>query len=195
MPLAEASVWADIASVRIEKHAEVCPTCKEKKYELATHLIEFDIAGKQTYRRVLPTTPAPVDPTDGTVVPTAQQYSIECVFNPISAANVAIRLVRAFSAVKGSVENRKGVMQDRPKDLWQLLLMLYQDVEILLDAEVKCQKVYSPCYVIGDIHGNLEDLLTMERALWNEMPCIGANFLFLGDYVSNYFRLDLAVLN
>ena len=42
---------------------------------------------------------------------------------------------------------------------------------------------YSPCYIIGDIHGNIEDLLSMSKTLWPTMPCVGSSFLFLGDYV------------
>ena len=41
---------------------------------------------------------------------------------------------------------------------------------------------FSLSFVIGDIHGNLEDLLTLENHLWPSLP-VGPNLLFLGDYV------------
>ncbi|KAI2810833.1 hypothetical protein BLOT_001999 [Blomia tropicalis] len=161
------------------KAGEVCPTCKDKKYEIATHRIEIDINGIHKSKVVAPIEPVEANAT----VQTAQQYSLECVFKPISVANIMLRLVREFNAVKGTAVKPKGLMQERKGDFWKLCLLLYQDLDILLENEVKCQKVYSPCYVIGDIHGNLEDLLTMEKTLWKQMPVVGANFLFLGDYV------------
>lgn len=36
--------------------------------------------------------------------------------------------------------------------------------------------------LISDIHGNLSDLLSMERVIWRHLPA-GANLVFLGDYV------------
>ena len=157
----------------------MCPTCKDKKYEIATHRIEIDINGIHKSKVVAPIEPVEANAT----VQTAQQYSLECVFKPISVANIMLRLVREFNAVKGTAVKPKGLMQERKGDFWKLCLLLYQDLDILLENEVKCQKVYSPCYVIGDIHGNLEVLLTMEKTLWKQMPVVGANFLFLGDYV------------
>lgn len=74
-------------------------------------------------------------------------------------------------------------MSEDPDHLWQLLMALYNDIDSLLDEEDKCARVVSPCYIIGDIHGNLEDLLTLEKSIWKRIPCVGANYVFLGDYV------------
>ncbi|KAG9510499.1 Serine/threonine-protein phosphatase PP1, partial [Fragariocoptes setiger] len=42
----------------------------------------------------------------------------------------------------------------------------------------------SPCFVLGDIHGNLRDLRRYERSLWPRAPvCVTGQYLFLGDYV------------
>jgi hypothetical protein len=42
----------------------------------------------------------------------------------------------------------------------------------------------SPCYVLGDIHGNLDDLRFFSQRLWTlGMHLTGSNFLFMGDYV------------
>lgn len=54
--------------------------------------------------------------------------------------------------------------------------------EIFL-REPPVRRVSSPVYVLGDIHGNLRDLMTFETVLWRKGPCEGGNFLFLGDYV------------
>src|SRR5690606_23151044 len=53
----------------------------------------------------------------------------------------------------------------------------------MVEREERVLKVGDPCYVIGDIHGNIEDLLTLERTLWRGMPFLTSNYLFLGDFV------------
>lgn len=135
---------------------------------------------------------------------TAQQFSTEFVFNSTSVGNVLMNLIREFSRLKGTVFQPRGLLESRPEVLWKLLLTLYREMDILLEAESKCQKVYSPCYIIGyagcymrrknfyfllffqsssDIHGNLEDLLSLEATIWSKVPILGASYLFLGDYV------------
>ncbi|KAJ1464371.1 Metallo-dependent phosphatase-like protein [Baffinella frigidus] len=42
----------------------------------------------------------------------------------------------------------------------------------------------APCYVLGDIHGNLLDLTFFRRTVWPAGPAAqGGDFLFLGDFV------------
>lgn len=56
--------------------------------------------------------------------------------------------------------------------------------EIIFKKEARVVPVTSPCYVLGDIHGNLNDLRTYERILWPNAPtCVSGSYLFLGDYV------------
>lgn len=67
--------------------------------------------------------------------------------------------------------------------MYDLLHKLAAEAKPILRNEPRLAHATSPCYVIGDIHGNIEDLLTLEKLLWRDAPCSGANFLFLGDYV------------
>lgn len=187
-----------ILSSAVKKRTEVntaCPICKEKKYQVGSHSIRFANNGTFSYS-ILEQVAKDGEKSDKSggkkgnkkegkknVLSIRQKYSNEVTFNGHSAANIAITLIRMFNKTKGNPKNPKGLLASRKEHLWTLLLSLYNDLDVLLKHESKCQKVYSPVYVIGDIHGNLEDLLTLELCLWKQIPCVGANYLFLGDYV------------
>ncbi|KAJ6217501.1 hypothetical protein RDWZM_008658 [Blomia tropicalis] len=168
-----------LLSTVLNKHNNqgVCPTCVQKKYNLASHMMTFDINGNSIGKPLFP-----IRKTDDNNR-SAPQYSLECVFNPKSPANLVLQLIRQFNSVKRAGYRPLGLMQDQKEMLWSLLTVLHTEIDALLDAEEKCQRIYSPCYVMGDIHGNLEDLLSLEKALWKVLPCVGSNYLFLGDYV------------
>jgi len=66
------------------------------------------------------------------------------------------------------------------KDLYKITVRVRQ----LLEREPRCLFLQSPCYVLGDIHGNLEDLHFFSDNLWRlGLSLTAGNFLFLGDYV------------
>jgi hypothetical protein len=59
-----------------------------------------------------------------------------------------------------------------------------RDVRKLCLAEPRCVHVRAPCYILGDIHGNFQDLVAFQKALWPIGAALSpASFLFLGDYV------------
>ena len=153
------------------------------KYQVATHQVCFNFNGQMTSKKLAQVDVIPKQSTDQQGPTTAQQYSVECVFHADSAANSVIKLVREFNDHKGTTTRPRGLLQDKAEDLWKLVIVLHQQIDTLLEEESKCQKAFAPCYVVGDIHGNLEDLFSLERTLWKSMPCVGANYLFLGDYV------------
>ena len=64
------------------------------------------------------------------------------------------------------------------------LLKLNISVKAVLESEPRCVFLQSPCYVFGDIHGNLEDLHFFSDNIWRlGMSLTAGNFIFLGDYV------------
>ncbi|KPM07246.1 serine/threonine protein phosphatase-like protein 7 [Sarcoptes scabiei] len=68
----------------------------------------------------------------------------------------------------------------------QLLSMfrsIYDQLLPMLESEKRIKSVNSPCFIVGDIHGNLEDLISLETTIWKRFPCQGVHYLFLGDYV------------
>ena len=70
------------------------------------------------------------------------------------------------------------------KQFAQDVFTLCKALNKVLEREPRCLFISSPCYVFGDIHGNLEDLHFFSDNLWRlGMDLAAGNFLFLGDYV------------
>lgn len=149
-----------------------CFDCKNKQYTLATHVVTLNSESD-----LVDSKPIFTDTKSS-----AKKHSIEFTFKTNSSANILIKLIQEFNPIKGNVQQPRGVLDEQPEKLWKLLLALYSDLEPLLNRQAKCLNIKTPCYIFGDIHGNLEDLLTLEK-FWKRMPCLGANYLFLGDYV------------
>ncbi|XP_075588436.1 uncharacterized protein LOC124493854 [Dermatophagoides farinae] len=64
------------------------------------------------------------------------------------------------------------------------LKMICQKAEEIFALEPRLLNISSPCYIMGDIHGNLKDLLLYSQLLWKSTPFINqGRYLFLGDYV------------
>uniref|UniRef100_A0A2A4J6N0 Serine/threonine-protein phosphatase n=1 Tax=Heliothis virescens TaxID=7102 RepID=A0A2A4J6N0_HELVI len=68
--------------------------------------------------------------------------------------------------------------------LGSLLLRLAEAVKPICANEPRLLRLTSPVYAVGDLHGNLGALLTMESALWPSGSALSAaRLLFLGDFV------------
>lgn len=64
------------------------------------------------------------------------------------------------------------------------ILKLCHLIKNQLERSPRCVFLSSPCYVFGDIHGNLEDLHFFSDNIWRlGMSLTAGNFVFLGDYV------------
>ncbi len=64
------------------------------------------------------------------------------------------------------------------------LLKLCSKIKKIFESEPRVAFLQSPCYVFGDIHGNLEDLHFFSDNIWRlGMSLTAGNFVFLGDYV------------
>ncbi|KAI2803666.1 hypothetical protein RDWZM_001607 [Blomia tropicalis] len=170
--------WYDLKNVLISRsYKGLCRPCKSIRYKLATHSISMNQNGyveKPVRISSRTSSAAPVDPN-----------SVEFMFNANSVSNIVLNMVRNFNPNKGTTKTPKGLL-DGPKNanrLLDLVKKLHTDLLPILDKGSRCPNISSPCIVIGDIHGNLEDLLTHEKVLWRSAPCFGPNYLFLGDYV------------
>ena len=81
------------------------------------------------------------------------------------------------------------IWQPNSRDCIELIIQICHKMIDLFKRENNQAiiNVSTPCYVIGDLHGNLHDLLVYDHTIINhrgyESYLSTANYLFLGDYV------------
>ncbi|GMI46797.1 hypothetical protein TrCOL_g2482 [Triparma columacea] len=92
--------------------------------------------------------------------------------------SLAIRIVEMFK------DPNKHLAYLKSEQFAMDILTMASRVRPVLEDEPRCIFLQSPCYVFGDIHGNLEDLHFFSDNIWRlGMSLTAGNFLFLGDYV------------
>lgn len=138
---------------------------KRSEFKLASVSSQFDLISKNDYR------------------------SCEFVFNTQSLPNILVTTIRDFCANhKGTAQDFRGLFSVIPMEMQAKFITdaeeIGREVAMMFEEENRMVEVRSPVFVIGDIHGNLEDLMTLESRLWPSVPFLfGNNYLFLGDYV------------
>lgn len=123
------------------------------------------------------------------------QRSIDCSdesFANVSASvEVVLNALKYFSSNVAIFSKKKG--GDKPKFSWdnapmntfaEALIQICGQLEKMLCQEPRCLAIESPAYVLGDLHGNFEDLIAFESTLWHLSPVLSpCKILCLGDYV------------
>lgn len=175
-----------------------CPRCREKKYVLALHTVKLTRASQ-----IVEPTEVRFDEYPPPISRSQRQLS-RAVFASDSTPNRLIDMITSFwDALAASQANQAGSSARLMSGvsgasalgdtLWERNNRQYlaNDIrrvclqaEVIFKREQRVVGVTSPCIVLGDIHGNLNDLRTYERLLWPGAPtCVSGSYLFLGDYV------------
>ena len=116
--------------------------------------------------------------------------SIEA-FNDQSSPHEMLHLLRFFEQPLDADPNDAGKPKEAyswgsvdPTHLSVCIMKLCQEVYKLLYREPRLVHLPSPSYILGDLHGNYQDLVSFEKLLWPMGPALApSKFLFLGDYV------------
>lgn len=180
-----------------------CPRCKEKRYVLALHTVKlthdaqiveptevrFDEYPPPISRaqRQLSRATFASDNTPNKLIDMITSYwnavaASQAAANQTNLTNISVRmLLGTTNAVQlGKTTWERLDRQLLAEDIRKVCLQADQ----IFKHEARVVGVTSPCFVLGDIHGNLIDLRTYERILWPNAPaCVPGSFLFLGDYV------------
>lgn len=164
-----------------------CTRCRPKTYSLAVHTLDLshlsslhnpkDILGSDLHYLTAP--------EDG-LSSLKRAHSREFIFSRTAVAGYVLEIVRKLRHFnRMPAERQSAVREQVNRELTSSLLnALCDQVSEVLSVESRVLQVATPTFVMGDIHGNINDLLTFEQQLWPMAPAAQtANVLFLGDYV------------
>ena len=170
------SVYSELALLRQENEKLKTKLNKlaPKKKRLDTSLHSISDASNRVQKRTL-----------------ARQTSVatDAALNEIAMSaerNVTTNLLaeHIIDRCSGTVAHKdfESIMR-RPNFVREFMSMC-DETKNILSKEKRVLDINSPCYVLGDIHGNLDDLRFFSQRLWTlGMHLTGSNFLFMGDYV------------
>jgi hypothetical protein len=172
-----------------------CVKCRQKRYTLAKHIVKTLADGTIV-------NPQLTKQSDVKQMPKEMLNLSNEAFTATTPANVILDAIKEFAFKyglyasvsksqkshnsSGSGGNSVGdwASKDTKLRLLSTIKSLLNSSIDLLKRSARVIKVQSPCYVLGDIHGNLRDLMIYEQILWRMAPtCISSSYLFLGDIV------------
>uniref|UniRef100_A0A6G1S6C2 Serine/threonine-protein phosphatase n=1 Tax=Aceria tosichella TaxID=561515 RepID=A0A6G1S6C2_9ACAR len=188
------------------KRKGTCPRCKDKHYSLALHTVKLTHDAQ-----IVEPTEVRFDEYPPPISRAARQLS-RITFASDSTPNRLIDMITTYwnavaaqqAAQQGGSNQGSGSMSLRMltgsanavnlgKTSWERIdrKVLAEEIkrvcaqaEQIFKQEARVVPVTSPCFVLGDIHGNLNDLRIYERILWPTAPTsVVGSYLFLGDYV------------
>ena len=194
-------------SLVVEQLAANCARCRPKTYSLAVHTVELAGGGGGLHKPKVVGIPGgsgsgslAIEADDQTsaalnsnnslpahlLTAIKRQHSLELTFSRTAVAGYVLELVRRLRDFNRLSAERQSVVRTEVTAALTVGLVnaLCEEVSEVLAAESRVLQVSTPTFVMGDIHGNINDLLTFERQLWPMAPMAQtANVLFLGDYV------------
>ncbi|RWR99768.1 Calcineurin-like phosphoesterase [Leptotrombidium deliense] len=90
-----------------------------------------------------------------------RQFAVETLFNPSSLPNSILDILRQFDSIQKRRNNKKDWSQQDRNQVLNSVQTICKKAEEIFDKESRCVRISSPVYVLGDIHGNIADLLTL----------------------------------
>ena len=161
-----------------------CTKCRPKGYTVAVHSLALTpLGGLVEPLLAIPSTAEPNEPREAKLM---RDHSLEYIFKGTSYGNYVLDLIRKLRNINKMSEERKRQVRTEVINglTFNVITGLCEEVTDLVQNEARVLQVSTPVFVLGDIHGNISDLLTFETQIWPMAPAgIGPNYLFLGDYV------------
>lgn len=120
------------------------------------------------------------------------RHTTEYLFKPTANTNYVLNLIRKLANCARMTEEAKSNARSEVTSGLSLnvIRMLCAEVMDIFMMEARVLKISSPCYVMGDTHGNINDLLTFENLLWVNGPVLQGKLIQLLNSKPKWFALQ-----
>ncbi|CAH1962667.1 unnamed protein product [Acanthoscelides obtectus] len=163
------------------------PPMKYLDYEVAVHTLRIQRSGNAINIEEMKTLQEAISITTLKQPHNEQNRRISMdLFSQRSVSNELLKGLRYLTSINKIKEPKANYTwgQLDPANFARNLINVCNQVKEVFRAEPRMLELSSPCYIMGDLHGNVADLLHFERTLWHIGPGLSpSNLLFLGDYV------------
>jgi len=171
-----------------------CLACRAQQYEYGNHCVTIDTLGRCVEPNLIPVTTghankssnaAPNAPPQQSNSIGRSRYSLEYVFPLGSVPNIFLDMIRDFHDnlfMRRNAVAPVGILTSDQE--WHTLdkyfRVMCNDLCGILEQERKLVKLNAPVIVVGDVRGNLRDMMQLEKLFWPSFPVIPEKLVFLG---------------
>lgn len=166
--------------VRQKMNDQRCERCTRPKFYHSMHMLSLTEIGEvgDITKVIAPQIPSKEFKQD------LREGSIHVLASDLIDRIKRFAMFMFNSEEMGAIRNVENWFYQSKSELIDRQRQICAAVEEILANEPRVLELNGPCYVFGDIHGNLRDLLSYGSNLWRTSPFANqATYLFLGDYV------------
>ncbi|XP_076250134.1 uncharacterized protein LOC143189981 [Rhynchophorus ferrugineus] len=162
-------------------------TLRNTDYEIAVHTVKIQRSGQAINIEDMKELQEAVSAT--TIKQPINEYNKRQsmdIFSQRSVSNEVLKGLRYLTTIN-NIKDSKTSYTWGQLDLTTFarnLIQVCNQVREIFKNESRLLELNSPVYIMGDLHGNVADLLYFEKTLWHIGPGLSpCRLLFLGDYV------------
>lgn len=172
------------------KYRGICQNCRRKRYCLTGHGVKIS---SKSVEESFPL----FEINQLEKFPNFKHYervqSFEIIYKSSSDVHKVLQIVQELGKklVKKSkiefkqfIKNKLGISEGQMPEIAQVINRIFVMAKELFSKETRILDISSPCFIFGDIHGKLSDLLIYQQTLWKTVPLlVPSKYVFLGDFV------------
>ncbi|XP_030745239.1 uncharacterized protein LOC115874277 isoform X2 [Sitophilus oryzae] len=162
-------------------------TIKNPDYEIALHTVKIQRSGQAINIEEMKEIQEAVSATTIKQPMNEQTKRLSMdIFSQRSVTNEVLKGLRYLTTINNVKDSKTSYTwgQLDPNIFARNLIQVCNQVREIMRNQARLLELSSPVYIMGDLHGNVADLLYFERTLWHIGPGLSpCRLLFLGDYV------------
>ncbi|KAI2809360.1 hypothetical protein BLOT_000509 [Blomia tropicalis] len=151
-----------------------CNKCRSKNISLASHSVKLLSTGRLDDPKPVPSLERlpNLDWFESKHPNVIRKHSLEYVFKSTCTANNMLQLIRKLAGINRMTEEKRREVKLIVQNGITIpnIRSLCDEMVQMMSVESRVMAINTPTLVVGDIHGNIHDLLNFEEKLWPMAP-------------------------